>query len=382
MKPTTRRQFLRQSSRTAAGALLLPTLLGCGTANDAGQPTSSTSTNTAPAEPQKQKLGIALLGLGGYAKGQIAPALQLTEHCELRGLITGSPEKLPKWRDEWGVRETNCYTYDRLTEVADNDDIDVIYVITPTATHKDFTIRAAEAGKHVWCEKPMAMTPEDCREMIAACERNGVTLSIGYRMLHEPNTRQLIDLTENRTYGALTGATAHAGYGGNPPPTDYWRGQRHMGGGALYDMGVYAVNGLRYGTGMMPEAVVRATQQRMKNADGVDLTTEFTLRFPGGLLAGGKTSVVTKYNLLRIEAENGWYELSPMQSYTGVAGRTSDGKVLGPPVPNQQSLQMDHDARAILDGTPRRAPGEEGLRDVRIIRAIIESAETGREVKI
>lgn len=218
--------------------------------------------------------------------------------------------------------------------------------------------------------------------MMEACERNNVTLSIGYRMQHEPNTRQLIEFTKDNTYGAVTGAIAHAGYGGSPPATDYWRGQRHMGGGALYDMGVYSVNGLRYGTQMMPEAVVRATQTRMDNPDGVDLTTEYTLRFPGDLLAEGKTSVVTNYNLLRIEAENGWYEVSPMQSYTGVKGRTSDGKVLGPPVPNQQSLQMDDDALAILNGTPLVAPGEEGLKDIRIIRAIIESAETGREVRI
>ena len=378
-RSASRRRFLRAAT-AASGLLLAPGLIACGSSSSAAS--AAEPSPAAPPPNDDRKLGIALLGLGGYAKGQIAPALQLTEHCELRGLITGSPEKLPEWQDKYGVPDANCYTYDRLEEIADNDAIDVVYVITPTATHRDFSVRAAQAGKHVWCEKPMAMNPEQCQEIIDACAENGVRLAIGYRMLHEPNTQQLIQLTKQRAYGALTSAHAYAGYPGSPPKPDYWRGQRDMGGGALYDMGVYSVNGLRYGTQLSPEAVVRATQQRMDGPNGVDLTTTFTLRYPDGMLAEGKTSVVEKYNELHIEAEDGWYEMQPMQPYQGVKGRTSDGKVLGPPVPNQQSLQMDDDALAILNATEVLAPGSMGKADVAVIRAIIESAETGREVPI
>ncbi|MTB49975.1 Gfo/Idh/MocA family protein [Lewinella sp. W8] len=373
-----RRRFLRQSAAAAAGLILTPAMLACGQRNT--NPNAAPA--TAPTSDKNRKVGVAILGLGGYARGQIAPALQLTEHCELRGLITGSPEKLPQWQEQYGIRDENVYTYDTMEEIADNDDIDVIYVITPTATHRDFSVRAARTGKHVWCEKPMAMNPAECQDIIDACEEAGVMLAIGYRMLHEPNTRQLINFTKERAYGELTAATAYAGYGGNPPPRDYWRGQRDMGGGALYDMGVYTVNGLRYGTQMDPVAVLQASQDRMDGPNGVDLTTTYTLEFPGGLIAEGKTSTVENVNLLRIEAERGWYEVSPMQTYTGVQGKTSDGKVLGPPVPNQQSLQMDADALAILNGTPVRATGAMGKTDVAIIRAIIESAETGQRVAI
>ena len=289
---------------------------------------------------------------------------------------------MPEWQDKYGVKDENVYSYDTMDELADNDEIDVVYVVTPTATHRDFAVRAASAGKHVWCEKPMAMTPEQCQDIIDACDKNGVQLAIGYRMLHEPNTQKLIQLTKARAYGPLTAAHAYAGYGGSPPPADYWRGQRDMGGGALYDMGVYTVNGLRYGTQLAPAAVVKAAQRRQDRPNGVDLTTTYTLRYPDGMLAEGKTSVVEKYNELHIEAEDGWYEMDPMQPYQGVKGKTSDGKVLGPPVPNQQRIQMDDDALAILNGTQTIAPGSMGKADVAVIRAIIESAETGEEVAI
>ena len=100
------------------------------------------------------------------------------------------------------------------------------------------------------------------------------------------------------------------------------------------------------------------------------------------MTAEGKTSVVSKFNVLHLEAEDGWYEMEPMQPYNGVQGKTSDGKILGPPVPNQQSLQMDNDAMAIMNGTPMLAPGEMGKADVAVIRAVIEAAESGREVAI
>ncbi|MBB4078568.1 glucose-fructose oxidoreductase [Lewinella aquimaris] len=377
---STRRRFLRQSTAAATGLLFAPALIGCGRNNAA-----STEDSPVPASPPPQndrKIGVAILGLGGYAKGQIAPALQLTQHCELRGIITGSPDKIPEWQQQYGIRDENVYSYDTMDGIADNSAIDVIYVITPTATHRDFAVRAAATGKHVWCEKPMAMTPEECQDIIDAASRAQVKLSIGYRMLHEPNTRKLIQLTKDKAYGELRSANSYAGYAGNPPPADYWRGQRDMGGGALYDMGVYTVNGLRYGTQMSPAAVVEAFQRRQERANGVDLTTTYTLRYPNGMLAEGKTSVVEDYNQLHIEAENGWYEMKPMQPYQGVKGSTSDGKTLGPPVPNQQSIQMDDDALAILNDTEVMAPGTMGKADIAVIRAIIESAETGKEVEI
>ncbi|MCX8209838.1 MAG: Gfo/Idh/MocA family oxidoreductase [Lewinella sp.] len=372
-----RRKFLRQSAIAATGLIFMPTIISCETRS--GAPSTSTAPAAAP-EKTGRKLGIALLGLGSYSNGQIAPSLQFTKHCELRGIITGSPEKVPVWQEKYGIKDENVYTYENLETIADNPDIDVVYVITPTATHKDFAIRAAKAGKHVWCEKPMAMTPEDCQAVIDACTKNKVRLSVGYRMLHEPNTQKFIALSKEKAFGEFTSATSYAGYAGQDPPTDYWRGQRKMGGGALYDMGVYTINGLRYGTQMAPVAVLKATQDRPTD---VDVTTEYTLEYANGMTATGKTSVVTNYNLLKIEGKNGWHQMDPMQPYGGVKGMTSEGTVLGPPIDGkQQTLQMDNDALAILNDKPCLAPGEMGRDDIRVIRAIIESAETGKSVDI
>jgi glucose-fructose oxidoreductase len=376
MSKSNRRKFLRQSVTAATGLVLAPTLIGCGAKNTA----SSTSPAPAAAPEEEGRLGIALLGLGSYAEGQIAPSLQHTEHCYLAGIVTGSPDKIPEWQQKYGVKDENVYSYDNMGELADNPAIDVVYIITPTATHRDFAVRAANAGKHVWCEKPMAMTPKDCQEIIDACKKNNVRLSVGYRMLHEPNTQAFIELSKNKAYGEFTAATSLAGYAGTDPPTDYWRGQRVMGGGALYDMGVYTVNGLRCGTQMAPVAVREATQLRPTD---VDVTTTYTLEYANGLVATGWTSVVKERNKLRIDGKNGWHEMSPMQPYAGVKGMTSDGTLLGPPIDGkQQTLQMDDDALAILQKTPVLAPGEMGKEDIAVIRAIIESAENGKRVEV
>ena len=377
-----RRRFVRQSAALALGGLAAPLLPACGGGGVAeraqrGVPADSTDARAASRGQGERPVGVAILGLGGYAEGQIAPALKLTEHCRLAGLITGTPAKLPGWQRAYGVDAAHCYTYDELERVADDDAIDVVYVITPTSTHRGFVERAAAAGKHVWCEKPMALTRADCQAMIDACARAGVQLAIGYRMLHEPNTRDFIAYCAGRPLGPLAAASSDAGYAGSAPPADYWRGQASMGGGALYDMGVYTVNGLRYATGLLPEAVVAAARERQERPDGVDLTTRYTLRFPGGVLAEARTSVVEEYNRLRATFRDGWAMMRPMQPYRGVRGETSTGVTFAPSVPNQQSLQMDADALAIRRGEAPRAPGSEGLIDVAIIEAVLASAASG-----
>ena len=325
-----------------------------------------------------QKLGVALVGLGSYATGQLAPALQETEHCELRGIVTGSPWKIPVWQERHGIPDSNVYNYETMHEVADNDDIDVIYIVLPPSMHAEYSIIAAEAGKHVWCEKPMAMDEQECRSVIEAAEKNGVQLTIGYRMQHEPNTQTIIRYGENETYGAVQSVRAGAGYNGSPGP-DSWRDDPEMGGGALYDMGVYTINGSRYATGLEPIAVRGRQWSERAVYSEVDEFTEFELRFPGGVTAVGETSFGKSINYLDVDCSEGWYRLRPMQSYTGVRGETSDGTRLPPCGCNQQALQMDDDAKAIKEGTPPIVPGEEGLRDIRIVRAIMESSEKGRE---
>jgi glucose-fructose oxidoreductase len=153
--------------------------------------------------PPAKKLGIALCGLGNYARGQLAPALKLTQLCQLTGVVTGSREKGLQWAKDHGFPAKNIYHYDTMARLADNPEIDIVYVVTPNALHAVYTIAAAKAGKHVICEKPMALTAAECDTMIAACKAANVRLSIGYRLHFEPHTQELKRLAKDKDFGAF-----------------------------------------------------------------------------------------------------------------------------------------------------------------------------------
>ena len=330
---------------------------------------------------KKERLGIALVGLGYYSTDLLAPALQLTRHCYLAGIVTGSPEKAERWQKQYKLPERNVYDYDNFDRIADNPDIDVVYVVLPPFMHKEYTVRAARAGKHVWCEKPMAMSVAECQAMIDACRSNKVSLSIGYRMQHEPNTQEIISFGKNKTYGGVKMISVAAGYFDGRK--DHWKQKRSMGGGAMFDMGVYPLNATRYVTGEEPIAVLaqeRTTRPEIYSE--ADETTLFQLEFPSGALANCATSLGMSMNYLYVTAEKGWYKLEPFQSYSGIQGSTSRGIMLDREIPNQQTRQMDDDALGILQGTPPMVPGEEGLRDIRVVEAIHRSATEGKRIVI
>ncbi|MEQ9308694.1 MAG: Gfo/Idh/MocA family oxidoreductase [Balneolaceae bacterium] len=326
---------------------------------------------------KKEKLGVALVGLGSYSNGQLAPALQLTEHCELKGIVTGTPLKIPVWQDRYNIPDSNVYNYQTMHEIANNDDIDIVYIVLPTGLHTKYSIIGAEAGKHVWCEKPMAKTVAECQAIINAVTQNKVQLTIGYRMQHEPNTKTIIGYTKSKKFGAVKEVNTGAGYNGGHQKGN-WRASAELGGGAMYDMGVYPLNAARYSTQEEPIAVSGIqSSQRKEMYDEVDETTEFKLWFPSGAIANGATSFGKSMGNLEVTCENGWYKLQPFQSYRGVRGEVSDGTLLPADPDNQQARQMDNDALAIKENSKPIVPGEEGLRDIAIIEAIQESSKKG-----
>ena|SRR5260221_914084 len=265
----------------------------------------------------KKKLGVALVGLGYYSTDLLAPALQLTEHCYLAGVVTGTPAKAENWKKQHNLADKNIYNYDDFDRIANNPDIDVIYVVLPPSMHATYSIRAAKAGKHVWCEKPMAMTVTECQQMIDGCNKNKVKLSIGYRMHHEPNTKKIIQFAKELTYGKVTKVNAAAGY--FEGRTNHWKQIKKMGGGAMYDMGVYPLNAARYSTGLEPLAVTaHASTTRPEIYKEVEETVAFDLEFPEGVTASCETSFGKNMNDLKVTCSKGWYQLSPFQSYSGV----------------------------------------------------------------
>jgi glucose-fructose oxidoreductase len=331
--------------------------------------------------PQPRKLGVALVGLGYYSTDLLAPALKLTEHCYLAGIVTGTPAKAEAWQKQHNIPDKNIYNYDNLSSIANNNDIDVVYIVLPPSMHAEYSIKAANAGKQVWCEKPMAITVDECQRMIDAANKNKVQLAIGYRMHHEPNTQKIMRFAKDLPYGKLQNLTAAAGY--HDPRTNHWKQQKKMGGGAMYDMGVYPLNAARYSSGMEPVAVTaRASTTRPEIYTEVEETMQFDLEFPGGATAKCETSFGKGMNDLRVNFKNGWYKLSPFQAYSGINGETSDGLRLDAKVNNQQAKQMDDDALAFINKKKVLVPGEEGLKDIRVVEAIYRSVKEKKRIEI
>lgn len=328
----------------------------------------------------KKKLGIALVGLGYYSRDLLAPALQLTENCELKGIVTGSPEKIPVWKEKYGIKDKNVYNYENMHKIADNDEIDVVYIVLPNTLHKKYTFIGANAGKHVWCEKPMATTVKECQEMIDVCNKNKVQLTIGYRMQHEPVTQQIIKWRETMPYGKIKMLHAEAGFFNRANDPKHWKVNKELGGGAMFDMGVYPLNAVRYATGLEPISVSAVQENSRSDIFTADETTLFNLEFPNGIRAECKTTFAGNLNTMQVDCEKGWYKLSPLQSYTGVAASTSDGKNLAPFKGNQQAKQMDENALSIINKNPNvLVPGEEGMKDIKVVEAIFKSAANNGE---
>jgi glucose-fructose oxidoreductase len=330
---------------------------------------------------KKEKLGVALVGLGYYSTDLLAPALQLTRYCSLAGIVTGTPAKAKQWQQQYHIPDKNIYDYKDFDSIVNNDAIDIVYVVLPPSMHAEYAVRAAQAGKHVWCEKPMAMTVQECQHMISACNKNKVKLSIGYRMQHEPNTQQIIAYRKKLTYGPVRSVIASAGY--FDPRTDHWKQKKSMGGGSMYDMGVYPLNAARYSTGLEPIAVTaHQSTTRPEIYKEVDETMSFDLEFAGGVTAKCESSFGKGMNKLEVKCAKGWYTLEPFQAYSGINGTTSDGIALNASIPNEQAKQMDEDALAILNGTSVLVPGEEGLKDIRVVEAIYRSVAQNKRVTI
>jgi predicted dehydrogenase len=367
-----RRRFLRD-------------MVGLGAA--AWAATRSATAQAAPAASGK-KLGFALVGLGSLSEKQIAPALaQKTKLCKLTGLVSGHPDKAKEWAKKYGVPEKNIYDYQNFDDIKNNPDIDVVYVVLPNAMHAEYTIRAHKAGKHVLCEKPMAVSVKECDAMIAASKAAGKKLAIAYRLHFEPNNLEMVRLAREKTYGAVKVIEAAAGFHIGDPKQ--WRLDKALsGGGSLMDIGIYALQAARYISGEEPVSVTAqlSITDPVKFKPGVDESVLFTLKFPSGILANCASSYATGLNRWRAAAENGWFELSPGLNYTGIKGRSAaDGKEpkdFDLPVVDHFAAEMDDFSDCILNGKETRVPGEEGRRDQRIMAAIYQAASSGKTVSL
>jgi predicted dehydrogenase len=364
-----RREFLVQSAAAGAAAVALS-----GAARAADEPQGG------------KKLGFCFVGIGGLTMGQLLPEIHHCKLCKPVAFVSGHPDKARQQAEKHGVDPKHIYNYDNFDSIKDNPEIDVVYVVLPNSMHAEYTIRAAKAGKHVLCEKPMASSSADCQKMIDACKEAGKLLQIGYRMQYEPNTRALIDAVRKREAGDLKLIQNGAGFPIGDPKQ--WRLNKAMaGGGCLMDIGIYALNAARYISGAEPaevNAMTHATagDERFKQ---VEEHCNFDLRFPSGVLASCASSYSTGLNRFRAHCTKGWAECDPGLSYHGVKFHLDRGRgIESPEIPDifQFAREMDAFAESILNNKPSHTPGEEGLKDLKVIEAIYESARTGKTVKV
>lgn len=333
--------------------------------------------------PPAKKLGVALCGLGNYSRGQLGPALKLTQQCRLAGVITGSKEKGAQWAKDHGFPEKNIYHYDTMPQMADNPDIDIVYVVTPNALHAPHAIAAAKAGKHVICEKPMAMNTAECDTMMAACKAANVRLSIGYRLHFEPHTQELKRLAKEKDFGAFM---TMSGGNGFRMARKVWRADYKLsGGGPLMDMGIYSVQAACMAAGDATCVAVTAKEHpktRPEIFSDVEEGLDYTLEFSNGAKAELVTTYAAGIGKFRAEGDKGWMALEPAHSYTGIKAVTSRGPLTVASIASQQALQMDDFALCVREKRESIVGGAMGRRDMRIVDAIYEAAKTGKRTLV
>jgi predicted dehydrogenase len=342
--------------------------------------------------PAHERVGYAIVGLGHLALEQILPAFAHSMKARPVALVSGNRAKALAVASAYGIDTKSVYDYKTYDRLRDDASVEAVYIVLPNSMHAEFTVRAAQAGKHVLCEKPMATSVPDGQAMISACEKAQRRLMIGYRMQYEPHNREVIRMARAGELGQVRGFSAINGQAQGDP--NQWRLKRALsGGGALPDLGIYCLNAARYITGEEPielSAMISSTPNDPRFKE-VEEQMDFTMRFPSGFLAACTTSYglhdAKRYRVLGSEA---WVELDPAFPYKGQMmkiGRKGNGGVEGTEarriVPKDQfALELDHLAECIRGNRKPHTPGEEGLQDMRIMAGLYEAAASGRSVKM
>ena len=336
-----------------------------------------------------RKVGFAIVGLGSYGLGTIIPQFANCRLSRLTALVSGDPEKMRRVAAEHGVPERSLYSYESFDRIADNPDVDVVYVVLPNSMHAEYTIRAARAGKHVLCEKPMAVSSAECEAMIAACRRAGRKLMIGYRSHFEPHNLHAMRLAREEAVGPRRVVESEHGFPIGDPTQ--WRLKRALaGGGSLMDIGIYSVQALRYIAGEEPVSVVatESTDRADPRFTEVEDRLTWTFTFPSGVLGQGVSSYSSGHSHIRLTGDRGWIDMEPATPYSGHRMRIRTGgkeqEVTPPPGPavNQFVGQLDHMAECVIEDREPIVAGEEGLKDLRAMEAIYRSAREGRRVTL
>ncbi len=337
-------------------------------------------------EEGPKPLGYAVVGIGTLAIGQVLPALTKAKLARLTGLVSGHPDKARHFAERYGVPMKNIYNYENYDQIALNPAIDAVYIALPNSMHAEYTIRGARAGKHVLCEKPMATTVKDAEAMIAACREARRRLMVAYRLRYEPYHLAAMKWCREKQLGPIKMIEAEFAFQIGDPKQ--WRLNRQLaGGGSLMDIGIYCMQAARYLSGEEPVSVYAEqwSSDPVKFKE-VEENIAFTLKFPSGVIANCYSSYGINYiDRFRVGAAEGWLEMDPAYVYYSLVQRTYQGGKIttsSPSTWDQFATEIDAFSDAILHDRDVATPGEEGLRDMKILMACYESARTGKTVPL
>ena len=359
-------------------------------------PPSSAASEVQPQQPpnpapRDDRVGFAVVGLGKLATENILPAFAQSKHAKPVALVSGSPDKMALLAKQYGIDPAACHSYADMGRLRDDPAVQAVYVVTPNALHRRDVLAAAAAGKHVLCEKPMATSAREARDMVAACARAKVKLMIAYRMQYQPHLLEAARLARSGGVGAVTLMDMVNNQNQGDP--GQWRQKRALaGGGSLPDVGLYCLNTSRAILGEEPSAVTATIWSPPGDPRFAEVedNVAFTLHFPSGAMANCLTSYSThELRRLKLLGSTGWLEIDNAFAYDGqrlkvarlVDGRdeTTERTI---PAKNQFALELDHFAWCVRTGTTPRTPGEEGVQDHVVMEAIYAAARSGRRVEL
>lgn len=328
---------------------------------------------------------IALLGLGNYAEKQLAPAIEQSRYAQLSGIVTGSPSKIPAWQRRYGVKDSNIYNYDTLDAVIENSEIECVYIVTPPGNHAEFAIRCAQAGKHVICEKPMAMSVDECSKMIYASRKAQKLLQIGYRLYWDPYHIKLISLMRDKAFGdikSMSSAFAFRLQAARKNVKGWMFDDALSLGGALGEVGVYCAQSSFYlGQSQPTEVIARKWTDRKTLFESVPENWEWETRWSDGFVSKQFAGWGEQQHFIDIDTDAGAISLKPAYSYAGLNGFTPLGPLELTHI-FQQKRQIDGQCLAIRGRRPNVTPGEMGRRDVQLLAAVMESADSGQPLRL
>jgi glucose-fructose oxidoreductase len=337
---------------------------------------SSKSTRNGPVR-------YAVVGLGYIAQTAVLPAFAHTENSVVTALVSGDSAKLKKLGRKYAVR--NLYSYEEYDAMLKSGEIDAVYIALPNDMHRSFTIRAARAGIHVLCEKPMAVDERECEAMIRACEHGNVKLMIAYRLHFEETNMKAAKLVESGKIGEPRLYNAIFTMQVRPPNI---RLQADKGGGTLYDIGIYCINAARYMFRDEPTEVFAWTASNGEERFGeIEEMTCGIIRFPNDRLASFEcsfgTADVATFQVMgttgSLTVDHAFEFVAEMKHTLVVKGKKSEQTF---PPRDQFAPELIYFSRCILDDRDPEPSGYEGLIDVQIIRALYKSARTGKPVTL